>query len=681
MVTKKLLTIFLTIFLTSILNMGFASASPLEYKLLPESDAGERFGFAVAISGDTAVVGAWGDDDNGSYSGSAYIFVRSVDSWTQQDKLTASDGTAYDYFGESVAISGETVVVGAWGDDDNGSASGSAYVFVRSGDSWTQQDKLTAGDGAAYDYFGISVAISEDTIVIGARGDDDNGSVSGSAYVFVRSGDSWTQQDKLTASDGAADDYFGESVAISGDTIVVGACRDDDNGSASGSAYVFVRGGGSWTQQDKLTSSDGAASDYFGESVAICGNTAVVGAWGDDDNGSVSGSAYVFVRSGGSWTQQDKLTASDGAAGDYFGESVAISGNVVVVGARGDDDNGGASGSAYVFVRGGDGWTQQDKLTPSDGAAGDYFGKSVAVIEGTSVIGAPYTYVEGLDSGSANVYILFNIPPVADIGGPYIIDEGIALTLDASGSYDPDHDIELFEWDLDNDGEYDDGTGMTTTAVFDDDGDYIVRLMVTDSHGASDNDTTSVTVENLPPEVNPGPNQLIDLGNTASLNVTFSDPGFADNHTATVYWGDGTNEPGIVSEDGGSGSVNGTHFYTWPGNYTVQIEVTDDDGGVGSGNFTCDVLPVPELMVEILLNEVNTLELPDGIGNSLSSALDTAMAALGDSNTENDVAAANALGAFLNKSEAQRGKKISEEDADDLIAKVQEIIAELDGGT
>ena len=600
MVTKKLLTIFLTIFLTSTLNMGFASASPLEYKLLPEGDAGERFGFAVAISGNTAVVGAWGDDDNGSYSGSAHVFVRSGDSWTQQDKLTASDGAAYDYFGESVAISGDTVVVGAWGDDDNGSASGSAYVFVRSGDSWTQQDKLTASDGAAYDYFGISVAINEDTIVVGARGDDDIGSVSGSAYVFVRSGDSWTQQDKLTPSDGAAGDYFGESVAISGDTVVVGACRDDDNGSYSGSAYVFVHSDDSWTQQDKLTPSDGAADDYFGESVAICGNTAVVGAWGDDDNGSVSGSAYVFLRSGGSWTQQDKLTASDGAAGDYFGESVAISGNIVVVGARGDDDNGGASGSAYVLVRSGDGWSQKDKLTPSDGAAGDYFGKSVAIIEGISVIGAPYAYVEGLDSGSANVYILFNIPPVADIGGPYTIDEGIALTLDASGSYDPDHDIELFEWDLDNDGEYDDGTGVTTTAVFDDDGDYIVRLMVTDSHGASDNDTTSVTVGNLPPEVNPGPNQVIDIGNTVSLNVTFSDPGFADNHTATVCWGDGSSEPGIVSEDGGSGSVNGTHFYNWPGHYIVQIEVNDDDGGVGSGTFTCDVLPVPEVMVEIL---------------------------------------------------------------------------------
>ena len=268
---------------------------------------------------------------------------------TEDAKLLASDGAAWDEFGCSVSVSGDTAVVGAIYDDDNGYNSGSAYVFVRSGSTWSEQAKLTASDGAADDYFGRSVSVSGDTAVVGALGDDDNGSASGSAYVYVRSGTSWTEQAKLTASDGAADDRFGLSVSVSGDTAVVGAFWDDDNGSDSGSAYVFVRSSGVWTQRQKLTASDAAAGDSFGCSVSVSADTAVVGAFYDDDNGGDSGSAYVFVRSGSTWTERAKLTGSDGAADDRFGGSVSVSGDTAVVGAYGDDDNGTTSGSAYVF--------------------------------------------------------------------------------------------------------------------------------------------------------------------------------------------------------------------------------------------------------------------------------------------------------------------------------------------
>ena len=394
-----------------------------EQAKLTASDGADSdyFGYSVAVSGDgnTAVIGARYDDDRGSESGSAYVFTRSGGSWTQQAKLTASDGAAGDVFGYSVAVSGDgsTAVIGAHGDDDRGSESGSAYVFTRSGSSWTQQAKLTASDGAAGDIFGYSVAVSGDgnTAVIGAYGDDDRGIESGSAYVFTRSGGSWTQQAKLTASDGAAGDVFdfGYSVAVSGDgsTAVIGAYGDDDRGSESGSAYVFTRSGGSWTQQAKLTASDGAAGDVFGYSVAVSGDgsTAVIGAHGDDDRGSESGSAYVFTRSGSSWTQQAKLTASDGAAGDIFGYSVAVSGdgNTAVIGAYGDDDRGIESGSAYVFTRSGSSWTQQAKLTASDGAAGDLFGWSVAVSGdgSTAVIGAHGDDDRGYQSGSAYIFV------------------------------------------------------------------------------------------------------------------------------------------------------------------------------------------------------------------------------------------------------------------------------------
>ena len=270
-----------------------------------------------------------------------------------EEKITASDGADLDYFGSSVAISGDYAIVSAHEDDDNGSRSGSAYIFQRSGESWSQQEKLTASDGADGDRFGSSVAISGDYAIICASGDDDNGSASGSAYIFHRSGESWSQQEKITASDGAAADSFGYSVAISGDYAIVGARGDDDNGSASGSSYIFQRSGESWGQQEKITASDGAGGDFFGSSVAISGDYAIVGARGDDDNGSAYGSdygsAYIFHRSEVSWSQQEKLTASDGAYRDYFGSSVAISGDYAIVGADGDDDNGLLSGSTYIY--------------------------------------------------------------------------------------------------------------------------------------------------------------------------------------------------------------------------------------------------------------------------------------------------------------------------------------------
>ena len=215
-----------------------------------------------------------------------------------------------------------------------------------------KMQKLLAGDGAEKDWFGYRVAIDGDTAVIGAM-DDDKGTDSGSAYVFVRAADgTWSQQAKLTADDGAAWDNFGYSVSVSGDTAVIGANWDDDKGSSSGSAYVFIRAAdGTWSQQAKLTAVDGAAWDEFGISVSICWDTAVIGAMYDDDNGSGSGSAYVFVRAAdGTWSQQAKLTADDGAAYDSFGGSVAVSGDTAVIGAIGDNDKGDFfSGSAYVF--------------------------------------------------------------------------------------------------------------------------------------------------------------------------------------------------------------------------------------------------------------------------------------------------------------------------------------------
>ena len=381
----------------------------VEEQKLTAADAAavDEFGNSVAVSGNTAVVGANRDVNAGGESGSAYVFTRTGGSWNQQAKLIAADAAAADRFGISVAVSDDTAVVGAGFDNDAGLNSGSAYVFIRTGASWTQHAKLVAADAAAGDVFGITVAVSGDILVVGAPGDSDAGVNSGSAYVFTRVGGGWSQQAKLTATDAAAGDQFGASVAVSGDTAVLGAPVDDDAGSSSGSAYVFIpTGATTWGQLAKLTAADAALGDEFGLSVAISGDTAVVGAHRDDDGGGESGSAYVFTRTGGSWSQQAKLVAADAAAGDEFGTSVAVSGDTAVVGAYRDDNAGSLSGSVYMFNRTGITWVEQTRLNATDTAAGDQFGISVAVSGDTAMVGAHRDDDAGVDSGSAYAFDL-----------------------------------------------------------------------------------------------------------------------------------------------------------------------------------------------------------------------------------------------------------------------------------
>ena len=385
--------------------MGWdTSGGAIQQAKLTAGDAqtGDYLGYSVAVSGDTVVVGAYGEDDGGDYAGAAYVFVRSGGVWSQQARLVAGDAQANDQFGLSVALDGDTVLIGAYG---KSAGAGAAYVFVRSGGVWSQQAKLVAGDAAAYDWFGQSVALDGDTALVGANGEDDGGIDAGAAYVFVRGGGSWSQQAKLVAGDAAAGDGFGRSVALDGDTALVGAPYEDEGGSVAGAAYVFVRSGGSWGQQEKLTAADTAADDYFGWSVALDGDTALVGAPLEDSVGFDAGAAYVFVRGGGSWSQQAKLVAGDAAADDYFGWSVALDGDTALVGALREDDGGSAAGAAYVFVRGGGIWSQQAKLVAGDAEAWDQFGWSVALDGDTAVVGAPYEDDGGTDAGAAYVFM------------------------------------------------------------------------------------------------------------------------------------------------------------------------------------------------------------------------------------------------------------------------------------
>ena len=397
----------------------------------------EIFGRSVGINGDTLTVGAPLTSDNGNNSGAVYIYERtqgSNDNWNEDAKLISNDGVVGDNFGIFVAIDTDTLVVGAHLDDDNSIDSGSAYIFERNAggiDNWGQVAKLIASDGAEGDWFGWSVAISSDTVVVGAHFDDDNGTASGSAYIFERNagGDnSWGQVAKLIASDGAEGDKFANQVAISGATVLVGAVWDDDHGHNSGSAYIFERNAGgndNWGEVTKLTASDAAADDVFGNHVEISGDTLVVGANLNDAVGTDSGAAYIFERNVGgddNWGEVAKLTASDGEADDWLGGWVDINEDTVVVSTTFDDDNGTDSGSAYIFKRnvgGANNWGEVTKLTASDGAELDWFGFTAEVSGDTVVIGAPLDDDNNTDSGSVYLFSLSSV--------------SVDLVLDGSG--------------------------------------------------------------------------------------------------------------------------------------------------------------------------------------------------------------------------------------------------------
>ncbi|MGL4402057.1 MAG: choice-of-anchor D domain-containing protein, partial [Luteolibacter sp.] len=360
-----------------------------------------------------------------------------IDPIAQQAYLKASDPQLEDSFGYSVAVSGDTVVVGAVGEDssttgvnsvpnEGAQSAGAAYVFVRSEGTWSQQAYLKASNSGASDSFGISVAVSGDTVVVGAKGENssttgvnkspnESAGASGAAYVFVRNGSTWSQQAYLKASNTGANDEFGRSVGVSGDTVIVGALWENssttgvnstpnNNLSSAGAAYVFVRNGTTWSQQAYLKASNTGVSDYFGSSVAVDGDTVVVGAFGErsstsgvnstpNENAAFAGAAYVFARSGSTWSQQAYLKASNPERDDYFGNSVAVSGDTLVVGApysNGTPPNNfvSNSGSVFVFVRNSGAWSLQTLLRASNAGPDDVFGSSVALSGNTVVVGA-----------------------------------------------------------------------------------------------------------------------------------------------------------------------------------------------------------------------------------------------------------------------------------------------------
>jgi hypothetical protein len=417
-----------------------------------DAAADDRFGFSVAVSGNTVIIGAPTDAAIGEFftgvpssstdSGAAYVFEKPIGGWldsTEVAKLTASDAGGRQNFGFSVAIGGDTVIVGAdYSDGGPGLAdSGAAYVFEKPIGGWSgtliEDARLTASDADAFDHFGSSVAISGGTVAVGAAEADAR---CGAAYVFEKPIGGWSgtlvEDAKLTASGATELDWFGKSIAISGDTVVVGAWGDSN---FYGAAYVFEKPIGGWSgalnEDAKLTATDGKASYFFGSSVAISGDTVIVGAdYSDGGPGlAASGAAYVFEKPIGGWSgalvEDAKLAASDADPFDYFGGSVAISGDTVVVGAWGKSDF--RYGAAYVFDKPIGGWSgtliENAKLTANDAAAEDWFGYSIAFSGNTVVIGAVRAdCADGADCGTAYLFDPFRRYDPGDVSGDGEID-------------------------------------------------------------------------------------------------------------------------------------------------------------------------------------------------------------------------------------------------------------------
>lgn len=457
------------------LTTAHTAGSPVAQQLFLKANTtgiGHRFGTAIAMDGDTVVIGEPGSGPlsgtTGYTTGSVHVYVRTAGVWAHQATLIADSlatisnrGNAPE-FGLSVAIHGNTIVVGAPGEDSSttgvnsvpesvtpfiGKDSGAAFVFVRNPltNQWSQQAYLKASNTNENDRFGSSVAVYGDTVVVGAPDEDSSASgingfqspttqgySSGAVYVFERNASSeWSQQAYVKAGNNGAADNFGASVAMNGlggDVVVVGAPGEDSDTTGinstptdpsvaydSGAAYVFVRSGTTWSQQAYLKAANAGSGDKFGFSVALDGVTAVVGAYKEDSNlagvNSVpsdpsdtfdAGAAYVFIRTGTTWSQQAYLKASNPGGFDWFGEKVAVSGNIVVVGAWLEDSNTTGvdstpfdpnqsfeSGAAYVYTRTTGVWTQQSYLKASNTGNGDRFGSAVAVSGDTVIVGAP----------------------------------------------------------------------------------------------------------------------------------------------------------------------------------------------------------------------------------------------------------------------------------------------------
>lgn len=386
--------------LTLVAANSFATQSII---LAGDGKAGDAFGFSAAIDGTTVLIGAFkADFDGKTDAGAAYVYVLGESGWRQQAKLVAEPAFAEDTLGGNVASNNNVAMLGVSRRDDKGKDSGAVVSFEREVNTWKQRHIFTAPDAQSGDAFGQSIALTKNHLVIGAPRNDALGNDSGAAYIYKREKDSWRFQTKITASDGVAGDLFGISVAIDGNTILVGADLHDEKAENAGAVYVYTLKENKWKQEAKLMASDGGKTDIFGVRVALSKNTALISARRDDTEelGIDAGSAYIFVRDGKNWTQQVKLTSPDGQADDRFGRGVSLSDDTAIISAMNHDANGSNSGALYVYKKGSESWHYTSKFVAKSSMSDDKFGWNVGLSNGVAIVATPNYDAQGQESGA-----------------------------------------------------------------------------------------------------------------------------------------------------------------------------------------------------------------------------------------------------------------------------------------
>jgi len=474
-----------------------------ETKLLTGSE-GDGLGFPIVMDGSDIVAGA----NRAGVGGAVLVLRRDGAPSVVAQELSPSDAEPMDYFGTSISISGDTMAIGAIGDDDAGSDSGAVYLFQRTGSGWEERAKLTAPDAAAGDSFGARVVLDGDTLGVSATWDDDHGASSGSVYVF-RGGDAtWSLESKLVPAEVGSGDFFGYDLAVRGDTLVASAPWDEIFG-VHGSVFTYQRTGSQWNPAGRLRRPSSFAPDaYFGWALSMDDDELVVGSPVDDGNGNWDGAAYVYRRNGATWTLEERISAGLASELDGFGYALRLVGDSIVVGAPLDDDAILDSGSVYLFRREGDDWVERQRIAADDPTPLSYFGYALDTDESDIVVGAP---LDGLLSGSVYLYEEAH-PPSADAGvearAECVSPDGGIVTLDGSGSTDPDStagndDIVGFEWfrDFGSPGSTLIATGEVAEATLPV-GAHTVTLRVTDRTGLTDTDEVLASVvDTTPPAV------------------------------------------------------------------------------------------------------------------------------------------------------------------------------------